>query len=261
MQGAQGHPIVFDPNYTIYGVKGVTAIPLVEERAKRVLKSLATRNAAATRSSRPAPIAHVIPEFLERSHVSAGSIHEGKPTLPHVKIADDQRVKVPPPLPNVELEILDRPPTPSSSVSSTNSSDHSLSSAPISKTVSDRLSFWNRLSTMSHEHLKATGTLGPVAAIEESESFNSMIHEGKEDPATILTGILAKTAPPPSSIEDKHTELEEKILRECIKSFSKGDMYFAYNFGAQFPFTASYFLVSRFDTGWCIQRHHSFSAA
>jgi hypothetical protein len=52
-----------------------------------------------------------------------------------------------------------------------------------------------------------------------------------EEPATMVDSILAATAPPPASVEEKQTELERKIIRECIKEFSKGGMYFAYNFG------------------------------
>jgi phosphatidylinositol 4-phosphatase len=229
---------VLDPNYTIHSIKGVTAIPLVEEHARMALKALVTRNAVAARSSLLAPITQVIPKSLDHPpHVSVDPTNEGK-SPSHVTFADEEQVKILSPLADAEFEVPDRPVTPSSLASSTHSSDYSSNGAPIATTVSERLSFWNRPSKRPHEDYKATGTLGPVSAMGEREALDSMVHEAKEDPATILTSLLSKSAPPPATMEDKHAELEEKILRECIKSFAKGEMYFAYNFGTQFALRA-----------------------
>jgi hypothetical protein len=57
------------------------------------------------------------------------------------------------------------------------------------------------------------------------------MEEENEEPERMVESIIAATAPPPASVEEKQSELERKIIRECIKEFSKGGMYFAYNFG------------------------------
>lgn len=66
---------------------------------------------------------------------------------------------------------------------------------------------------------------------DEQDDLDTIVHEAKGDPAEVLEGILDATAPAPVTQEEKHSELEEKIVRECIREFTKGGMYFAYNFG------------------------------
>jgi hypothetical protein len=41
-------------------------------------------------------------------------------------------------------------------------------------------------------------------------------------------------APAPASTEEQHTVLEDKIVKQCIREFTKGGMYFAYTFGEFF---------------------------
>jgi len=66
---------------------------------------------------------------------------------------------------------------------------------------------------------------------EEQEVFDNLMSEAKEEPAQVIVSILASTAPPPATSEERHSELETKVVRECIREYTKGDMYFAYNFG------------------------------
>jgi len=47
----------------------------------------------------------------------------------------------------------------------------------------------------------------------------------------VLNKIIEAAAPPPASIRQKYTELESKVLRQTLREFSKGEMYFAYDFG------------------------------
>jgi hypothetical protein len=54
---------------------------------------------------------------------------------------------------------------------------------------------------------------------------------GRQEPAEVLGDIIATTAPTPITQEETHNQLEDKIVRETIREFSKGGMYFAYNFG------------------------------
>jgi hypothetical protein len=51
------------------------------------------------------------------------------------------------------------------------------------------------------------------------------------EPQEVLSRIIETAAPPPTTIREKYTELETKILRQIIKEFAKGEMYFAYDFG------------------------------
>jgi hypothetical protein len=69
---------------------------------------------------------------------------------------------------------------------------------------------------------------------EEHEAFDRLIKGGNEEPAEVMESILASTAPPPATTEERHSELEKKVIRECIKEFTKGGMYFAYRFGIFF---------------------------
>lgn len=71
----------------------------------------------------------------------------------------------------------------------------------------------------------------PLTLLEEQEELDAIIREGTEEPSVVLGSILAATAPPPVSSEERHNELEDKIVREVIREYTKGGMYFAYNFG------------------------------
>lgn len=57
------------------------------------------------------------------------------------------------------------------------------------------------------------------------------MQDEKAEPTEVIESILSATAPPPMSAEEKHSELEEKIIKECTREYVKGGMYFAYNFG------------------------------
>ena len=50
-------------------------------------------------------------------------------------------------------------------------------------------------------------------------------------PEKVVEAIVNATAPAPSSNEERHRELEEKVVRECVRELTKGGMYFAYTFG------------------------------
>ena len=36
-------------------------------------------------------------------------------------------------------------------------------------------------------------------------------------------------------MEEKHSQLDVKIVKECLREFSKGGMYFSYDFGEHRP--------------------------
>lgn len=63
-------------------------------------------------------------------------------------------------------------------------------------------------------------------------SLDSIISEGVKEPVEVLETLLTQTAPAPATQEEKHKEMEEKVVKECVREFSRGGMYFAYNFGS-----------------------------
>jgi hypothetical protein len=66
---------------------------------------------------------------------------------------------------------------------------------------------------------------------QEQEALDKIIREASGKPVNVIDKILATTAPPPKTAEEQHSELEDKVIRECIREYTKGDMYFSYTFG------------------------------
>ena len=134
---------------------------------------------------------------------------------------------------------IERSSSPQSNISDiSTSSEASVLKSPVFKTLATRLSFWSRLS----KRTQRTPTSPefplipePMSLTEEQEVLDRLMNEAKEEPAEVIETILASTAPPPATVEEKHLEMETKIIRECVREFTKGGMYFAYNFG-MYPF-------------------------
>lgn len=266
------HPtVVFDPRHAVYSVKGITSIPLIEDRARTILSSLSARNKADAHISlsppSPQPDAPSVDvELLQASErtpaetlFSANSVMSPRNakaggTSPRVTFALEPSVKIMTPQTSNGFETLQEgkedgaPPSPSSSVTSVASSAASASSKfsvntdTVVKTLAARLSFWNRL---SKRPLNADSSEQPGASNEPKEdaetsvgkdharlSLDAMMKENNEEPAQIVESILQTAAPAPATQEEKRSELEDKVLREVIREYTKGGMYFAYAFGA-----------------------------
>lgn len=167
---------------------------------------------------------------LDRTSGNAGSVDD---VGSRVKFAEECEVKVMTPLAVHEFSARDteRPPSRSSMVSVASSVSSEVSAAPITTVLANRLSFWNRLSKTSDAK-----TLD-VESIDDDDDrpLDSLIHEDMSEPQEVLSRIIETAAPPPASIREKYTELETKILRQTIKEFAKGEMYFAYDFGKVMP--------------------------
>ena len=244
---------MIDPRYAVYGVNGVAAIPLVEEHARTALRTIASRYSALPRSSLVSgstldevAAARDIDTISNREQTVPLSDDDLKRSSPRVQFSSNEPLESISPLyspfdDSDETTHL-RVPTSSSSHSSlsdesTHSSEHSVSSSPVAKTLASRLSFWGRLSKRTpHTSTSQTeddSALNPEShsLLAEQEVVDQIMDEEDGEPATMVNNILAATAPPPASAEEKQTELERKIIRECIKEYSKGGMYFAYNFG------------------------------
>jgi hypothetical protein len=204
----------------VYATTGIVDIPLVEDRARLALKALATRN----RLNRPSLIS-------KRKKSSPNPKNDAEPLSrkgsPRVQYSSD--------LNNLEVgRLIHRPSSAQSSSSElSTSSDNSIATAsPVLTTLAERLSFWNRQSqTPPVSDKQHPLSAEPLTLTEEHEAFDRLIKGGNEEPAEVMESILASTAPPPATTEERHSELEKKVIRECIKEFTKGGMYFAYRFG------------------------------
>ncbi len=53
-----------------------------------------------------------------------------------------------------------------------------------------------------------------------------------DEPEAVVQEILDSAAPAPSSEGERQRELDWKVLKNIIREFTKGQMYFAYDFGA-----------------------------
>lgn len=257
---------VFDPRHAVYSIKGVTAIPLTEDRARPILSSLSARNSVDARItlSPPSPRPDIDAELLQASErtpaetlFSASSVMspnnaKAGGTSPRVTFALEPSVKIMTPQTSHGFETQQEgkedgaPPSPSSSVTSVASSAISASSKfsvntdTVVKTLAARLSFWNRLPKRT-QNSDNSGQLGVSdESNEETEtildkdrarlSLDTMMKENNER-AQVMESILQTAAPAPATQEEKRNELEDKVLREIIREYTKGGMYFAYAFG------------------------------
>ncbi|KAJ3576644.1 hypothetical protein NP233_g298 [Leucocoprinus birnbaumii] len=218
---------LLDESYKVFGVKGVVAIPLLEDRAKSVVQMISSRNSALAR-----------PSLLPRSSTVAGGQEDAGaldsvpvPASPHVQFLSDPQVKLVTPIRDYfEAGDLRRPESPhsTSSTASTPSSEQ-YAATPVLKAVATRLSFWNR-KTKGDINVPQSSEVTETEPIPMSETLDKVIQEARDKPTEVISTILATTAPPPATIEQKHNELEGKVIRECIREFTKGDMYFSYTF-------------------------------
>lgn len=236
--------LVLDPLRAVYGVKGVAEIPLVEDRARTALHTLAARKAALTR-----------PSLLPRTAADSVDM-DGTDDEPPVAVRASPRVQFLTPAvrflqgtgaagasagmgANQDIgRSIERPPSADSVASVASDLSGSETSggpaAPVFKTLASRLSFWNR----APGKMRAAPGVGgpahvpvPMSLSEEQRMLERMVHEGTEPPGEVIESILASTAGAPATVEERHTELETKVVRETIREFTKGDMYFAYTFG------------------------------
>ena len=205
----------------IYAVKDVAAIPLSGvQQAESVTNAVARRKVTKARGSLV-----VSPSREQLSDPGPTPNEAGH----RVKFSDDHQVKVMTPEAIDEFSLVDRPPSPASVASSVASSVSSeVSGAPVAKALAKRLSFWSTLSRRNS--LKASEDESHSDTEEEAQPLDALIHEGMPEPQQVLSEII-KTAAPPPTIEDKYSELEAKILRQTVKEYAKGEMYFAYDFG------------------------------
>lgn len=196
----------------MYSVKSVRAIPLVKDRAKQVLDTI-TNHISPSRVSDDGPQDSTLALQMEESKSS-----------PRVRFADENDIKVTSPTISTVDNIQNEEALPSGA--STPTSSESSTNTNVAKLIADRMSFWKRLSRR-----QPTSTYGPITGPDEHQSLDSIIQSAHGEPTAVIDTIIASTAPPPESVEERHTELEDRVIRECIREYTKGCMYFAYHFG------------------------------
>ncbi|KAF8621508.1 hypothetical protein AX15_007740 [Amanita polypyramis BW_CC] len=240
-----------DPSHIVYAIKNVVAIPLVEERARSVLNSVTSQNVLAQRPS-------LLPNALTMDdHVALEKISQHKAVSMQSKLSTNtySGPKVRQGSERDEGHIrISHSPHSSNSDLSVPSIDESPSSpaSPVIQAIVPRLSFWNKITkpaqTLSQalipsyakrkekESQANFSTLTPLLSEEleyvgqEAGELERLIHEKREEPSEVLKKVLTTFALHPASPEDRHTELETKVVRECVRQFTKGEMYFSYAF-------------------------------
>ncbi|KIL00905.1 hypothetical protein PAXRUDRAFT_128798 [Paxillus rubicundulus Ve08.2h10] len=210
---------LFDESHAIYCVKSVCAIPLVRVRAKHALDAIATRNAALHGPS------------LVTSNASVDLAPEEELASSRVKFADEDDVKIMPPMADTSFEIQheERPASPGPSGASTPVSSESLAGSSVAKAIADRMSFWTKLAQRRATSTPAKHDSGAGFA-EGRQSLDSIVQRAQGEPVAVIDTITAATAPASEPIEERHSELEDRVVRECIREYVKGCMYFAYHF-------------------------------
>jgi hypothetical protein len=121
----------------------------------------------------------------------------------------------------------------------------------VAKALTPKLSFWNRLPKPNGD------TSGERKSLEQQDVLDSIFKDGKEEPEAVLS-LLAESAPNPATSEERNIQLEEKIVKECVREYTKGGMYFAYTFGNDL------FLCTNLRFGQltvAFHRHHEVTAA
>ena len=222
---------VIDPANTIYAIKHVVDIPLVEERARNAINLLKARQRppATTRPSLLAPVAVSAAAAVPPQAGPRVQFQEPETSAP----APSQYLTVP-----TNAQIGQSITRPGSAQSNDSASDLSASvtatNSPVFETLVGRLSFWGKKNGGGPlpGPTVPPGTEGKHPGNpEDVQVLDGLIKETSTNPEEVMESILTNAAPAPATTEAKHAELETKIVREVIREYSKGGMYFAYSFG------------------------------
>jgi hypothetical protein len=218
---------VLNESNTVYCVKGVAAIPLDETRATSAVNSLAVKlEAIAAKNARRATMVAAGDPEDELDVIATPEPERDAATSLHVKFATPGKDEEVTPL-YARLR-TERPHSPSPLSSASSTPPSSLYEVPLKRSLASKLSFWAKPSKRAQAHPESKH----VTAEESFEEFmDTMAGAGGEaTPAQVLDSIVSSSAPPPTT-EEKYSALEDKIVRECIREYTKGGMYFAYDFG------------------------------
>lgn len=239
---------VLEESHPVYSIKAVHAVPLSEERATVAVNALLSRT---TRNARPS----LLPP-LDGRIGSEDSITRPETSTRAVKFSDRDEIKVMTPIttrgPFTDPQ-NDAIYSPTSSSGRSSPGSEISQTGPIERTIASRLAFWNR-STRKEQ----SNDFSDSYPVDDQDSPLDTVTEGSnKSPAEVLGDIIVDTAPSPMTQEETHNQLEGKIVREAIREFSKGGMYFAYSFGWCFNTYISYVrtltLLLMVDITRCLQ--------
>lgn len=195
-----------DARNEIYCIKSVSAIPLEESKARIELNNILNKMDISSASDVIDPLSP--DEQYVKDSQENYTIHHS----PRVRFSDDKNVKVMTPLSESHSNSET---SPTSSGISTPTSDTDETN-PVAKAIASRLSFWSRLSQRPATNTTPTN-------LEQLKGTNDVSLDN-------ITEIIEATSPPPTTNEERYSEIDDKVVKECIKEFTKGVMYFAYNF-------------------------------
>jgi phosphatidylinositol 4-phosphatase len=204
--------IVCSSTRKVFGVREVIYIPLEYTGAKVTLERLVNR--------------------LRRSglqQLAVDPLYQGQPgdgDSLHVKWAPQH---LPTTTPDA-TSVLSSSPT-SSGHSTPTTTGASIS--PLANTLAEKLSFWKRQRGVGGNE----ASLVASKASGRHETIGEMLHDiDNGDTASIapiqaVEDIVTAAAPEPQSTEARYLALEVKVLKETVRQFTKGGMYFSYSFG------------------------------
>jgi hypothetical protein len=105
--------------------------------------------------------------------------------------------------------------------------------SPLANTLAEKLSFWKIQRGIEGNE----ASLIASKASGDHETLGEMLDDiDKGDiagitPSQAVDDIVAAVAPEPRSAEERYLALEIKVLKETVRQFTKGGMYFSYSFG------------------------------
>ncbi|KAI6022736.1 SacI homology domain-containing protein [Pisolithus marmoratus] len=185
---------LLEETHIIHGVKDVSAIPLVKDRAQRVLTSISAR------ALRKPSLGELnLPRAVD-------SAHDQHSHSPQTDFAEGEGAAVVIPAP--DLGRAQTTSFPSSGTSTPASSE--------SATVLNRFPLWTRLAGRN-SGISVEGPPGEfnLAAVDAERNDEPV---GTVPPTQLL-----------ESKEEQHAELEDRVVRECIREYTKGCMFFSYH--------------------------------
>ena len=218
------------------------AIPLSDEdRASKAVKSIAARQAGSLRKGKMTPT--VPQDDVQTPQFEDGFLAGEQSQSVHVKFAQGNKATTadqPASQPLFSAEEDNE--SISSDSTYTETGSPSRPSSPISKGLASRLSFWKKqsrnpeaasqTSASSRTSFSETPPLSSSSTLPSFQSLHIQDEPGPKSQADAVklgNSLNEKTAPP--AIAKKRSELEEKIVRETMREFSRGQMFFSYDFG------------------------------
>ncbi|KAG9102629.1 hypothetical protein FRC06_001582 [Ceratobasidium sp. 370] len=213
---------VFSPSRPVYIIKSITAIPLRKDQARTTLNGLIARKTPQT----PNPLR---PNPDTEPETPAEDVPDLTPvvTEPRVKFAPDPpQVLERPALNQSSTSLSESTESPTASGASTPlSSTSSLSgTTPVAKMLMNRLTFWSKPRTLG----LAPPAVDTVHAQDTTHNPHTNHTEEDKEPEEALQKILdAGEASAPVSTEERNAELTRKILREVVRQYSSGCMYYS----------------------------------